>query len=414
MSESWANRQRNTNHLVRLVAPFVLDSKKVEPRQLYGLCKLTWVTRNPKSEDASYIESTKIPALSDIFREDFSGCCLEQVAERISKILGDPNAIGAIERHTGFTNFYSAYRNSARNWVELNSSRLKRLFKSAYALSSDDDGLRLIETVESLKGIGKPNETDSKIPASNLLTPVFFSLDQRLRFPLINGNEGVQHVLRTMKESTSSLKVQYTRMMEMYGKGGIRDAADLDQLGKAGAILLDVVGIPATPGRPATTTSIQLLTAQPTDGECLPLKDDRDFVALRAAQTIVGRRIHNRLTNQLRTCLSDFLLLEGRSKLTMFDVLVKSYDKKSGKDLIVEVKSSTDIGDIRMAVGQLYSYSYFLKSKMEPDLSVLLPEKPTADIVAWLGSRNIGLLWLDQENLYTSSKWLEEIATYAA
>jgi len=212
MSESWANRQRNTNHLVRLVAPFVLDSKKVEPRQLYGLCKLTWVTRNPKSEDASYIESTKIPALSDIFREDFSGCCLEQVAERISKILGDPNAIGAIERHTGFTNFYSAYRNSARNWVELNSSRLKRLFKSAYALSSDDDGLRLIETVESLKGIGKPNETDSKIPASNLLTPVFFSLDQRLRFPLINGNEGVQHVLRTMKESTSSLKVQYTRM----------------------------------------------------------------------------------------------------------------------------------------------------------------------------------------------------------
>jgi len=98
----------------------------------------------------------------------------------------------------------------------------------------------------------------------------------------------------------------------------------------------------------------------------------------------------------------------------MFDVLVKSYDKKSGKDLIVEVKSSTDIGDIRMAVGQLYSYSYFLKSKMEPDLSVLLPEKPTADIVAWLGSRNIGLLWLDQENLYTSSKWLEEIATYAA
>ncbi|WP_298236628.1 hypothetical protein [uncultured Azohydromonas sp.] len=339
---------------------------------------------------------------------------MEQVAERISKILGDPNAIGAIERHTGFTNFYSAYRNSARNWVELNSSRLKRLFKSAYALSSDDDGLRLIETVESLKGIGKPNETDSKIPASNLLTPVFFSLDQRLRFPLINGNEGVQHVLRTMKESTSSLKVQYTRMMEMYGKGGIRDAADLDQLGKAGAILLDVVGIPATPGRPATTTSIQLLTAQPTDGECLPLKDDRDFVALRAAQTIVGRRIHNRLTNQLRTCLSDFLLLEGRSKLTMFDVLVKSYDKKSGKDLIVEVKSSTDIGDIRMAVGQLYSYSYFLKSKMEPDLSVLLPEKPTADIVAWLGSRNIGLLWLDQENLYTSSKWLEEIATYAA
>lgn len=294
MSELWATRQRDTNRLVRLVAPTVLTGKQVLSDQLYGLCKLTWITENPIATDAPYIKSTKIPALGDIFQRDFSGLTLDEVAALVSEILKDSTAAEVVKRHTGFTNFYKAYRNASKTWVHKNIGKLVPLFKEAYNLSSDDQGQELVGKLTRLDGISKPGHSEIKMRPAYLLTPVFFALDSRLRFPMINGNKGVQKLLRALGASKSPIETQYSRMIELYGQGGITDAADLDQAGQ------DLPDFIATPG---TTPTKQLLGEQPTVGDELPLKDEDDVQSIRSAQTIANKRLHNSLTNKLRQAL---------------------------------------------------------------------------------------------------------------
>ncbi len=81
----------------------------------------------------------------------------------------------------------------------------------------------------------------------------------------------------------------------------------------------------------------------------LPLKDEADIEVIRKAGTIKQRKIHNQLTNKIISSLSNYTLFEGRDNSCMFDVLVQNYKQKH--DLIIEVKSSLEKPNIRMAVG---------------------------------------------------------------
>jgi hypothetical protein len=402
MSELWANRQRDTNRLVRLVAPFALSRRTTSPDQLYGLCKLTWITNNSLPVDAPYILSTKIPALGEVFEEDFSGLTLPQVAARIAAALKNPDAVEIVQRHTGFTNFYKAYRNAAREWVHQNARRLKPMFRQAFNLASDDEGVDLVGQIAKLEGIAKPNNSEIKMRPQYILTSTFFALDERLRFPMINGNDGVQRLLRAIGVAKAPLRVQYNSMIELYGQGGIVDAADLDQ---AGHDLPDFITTPSS------SPTKQLLALKPTEGDELPLKDERDVESVQSAKTVSNRRLHNVLTNRLRAALSSFVLYEGRNKDIMFDVMVKKYNGHD--DLLIEVKSSTEIAHIRMAVGQLYSYLYRLGPERQGHLTVLLPEKPQDDVSAWLDWLDIGLLWFSDDGLCSSNDWLRSIARVA-
>jgi len=287
MSERWAERQRRTNRLVRIIANYILANPNVSPDQIYGLCKLTWITKSYSDENARYIKSIKIPALGDIFGRDYSRLTLGQVATDISTILQSPEAKYLVLSHTGFVNFYNAYRNTAGEWISGNFKTLLPLFRTAYSLETDEQGLSLIKEIEKLSGIPKANHNKDKMRPEFLLTPAFFALDQRLRFPLINGNEGVQKLLHELNVIDDPLASQYTAMIGLYGKGGISDAADLDQVG---GILPAMFGVNPTK---------QLLQEKPVDGNDLPLKDERDIESLQAAKEVVYKRIHNKLTNKL-------------------------------------------------------------------------------------------------------------------
>ena len=238
--------------------------------------------------------------------------------------------------------------------------------------------------------------------AEYLLTPAFFALDERGRFPLINGNRGVKQLLRALDASNSPLETQYERMIEMYGQGGITDAADLDN---AGSDLVEIIGT-------STAPPTKRLLKRPNAGADLPQKDDSDVLSLIADQTIEKKRLHNSLTNKLMTSLSGYVLYEGRNKDIMFDAMVKDYNGEKD-DLLIEVKSSVEIAHIRMAVGQLYSYSYRLDAKYKTHLAILLPERPPVDVEAWLESRDIGLLWFVGNDLWTTTKWLSDVAQVA-
>lgn len=399
MSEQWAIRQRQTNKLVRAAAAYVFRKKTPSADALYGLCKLTWITNSYMDDDAGYIASTKIPALENVFGRKYEDMGLSAVAQEIASLTKSKRIAMLVTAHTGFTNFYKPYRNTAREWISEHQSELTQMFRAAYGLASDAQGLELTKKIATLPRIPKANHPESPMRPEYLLTPVFFALDRRLRYPLINGNQGVKNLLSKLKATSAPLSEQYSRMVSLYGKGGIADAADLDQVGG------DLPHLTSLPGQSPTR---KLLKRKPTDGKNLSLKDEDDIKTLQKACVVVSKRLHNRMTNMLKQALARFTLLEGSDKTAQFDVLVKEYDKK-GRDLLVEVKSSNEMADIRMAIGQLFSYWHSVKGQSEPHMAILLPEEPkraAALLLEWLG---IGSMWFDNDDLQTSTKWLREL-----
>lgn len=403
MSEIWSERERRTNRLTRRIADYLLVQRSVSPDQIYGLCKLTWITDNYSSVDAPYIWSTKIPALGDIFDRDYSDSTLKQVAADVSTILGSSAVADLVLSHTGFTNFYKAYRNSAGEWIAANFSLLLPLVKAAYSLTTDQEGLALARSMETLPGVPKANHEEQLMRPEYLLTPLFFALDQRIRFPLINGNKGVKNLLAALHVKNASLTSQYSSMIGLYGKGGIADAADLDQVGGDLPDFTEISG--ASPTK-------QLLQQKPTDGTELPLKDESDIESLQQSRQLVHKRLHNRLTNMLKQHLSDFTLLEGCSNAAQFDTLVKDYNGDKD-DLLIEVKSSAEPAQLRMAIGQLFAYWFRLKGETEPHLAVLLPSAPDTQLKRLLEWLDIGILWFSRDALETSTDWLNHL-TYDA
>ncbi|MCX7066919.1 MAG: hypothetical protein NTW85_04400 [Methylococcales bacterium] len=404
MSENWAERQRRTNQLVRIAADYVFNQKTVQqtvqPEHLYGLCKLTWITDGRNVDNLTYVKNAKIPALGLIFQKDFSDKTIVEVAEEISKILDQPDVNKLIISHTGFSNFYKVYSNSSLTWIESNFNELLPLFKKAFQLSNDNEGLELIRKISKLSGIPKPNNPNQKMHPEFLITPVFFALDSRILFPIINGSKGVKNLLKKLKVAGTSLENQYSEMIKLYGTGGIDDAADLDQIGND---ITDFVGIA---GRKPTK---KLLESKPdTGGAELPLKDESDIISLQEARTIISKRLHNGLTNKLKSYLTNYTLIEGRDDRAMFDVLVKNYDKNKN-DLLIEVKSSSEAAHIRMAMGQLYDYWFTIKGDIEPHLAILIPSKPDEDIIKLLEWLDIGILWFSGEELETCSDRLDTL-----
>jgi len=401
MSVDWAERQRHTNRLARALANYLFSQKTVTARQIYGLSKLAWITNSYEGDSAAYIASTKIPALGDVVGEDFSNSSLKQVAKVISRQYGNASLVDLVVGHSGFTNFYKAYRNSVLLWIEANIVKLVPLYRAAYAANSEEERLKIIKSMAGLPGIPKANHPEQLMRPEYFLTPAFFMLDPEIRFPLINGNEWVQNLLNTLEVANSGLVAQYRAMVALYGQGGILDAADLDQVGR------DLPEFLSINKRNATK---KLLENKGTESEGeLPLKDEADVEAIKKAGTITQRRIHNQLGNKLRVSLTKFTLLEGRSESCMFDVLVKNYDGDNN-DLLIEVKSSVESPHIRMAIGQLFDYWYKLKGDEEPCLAVLLPERPTKEMSVFLEWLGVGLMWFQNDRLCTTSKWLKPIA----
>lgn len=403
MSVNWAERQRHTNQLARKLAGPLFSQRNVTANQLYGLSKLAWITNSYEGEAAAYIASTKIPALGDVLVTDFSNVPLADVANIVSSKFGDPSLHTLITGHTGFTNFYKAYRNSALKWIEDNIEILLPLYKSAYSPKGNLGRLKIVEAIAELPGVPKANHPEQLMKPEYLLTPAFFILDPDVRFPLINGNEWVQNLLKKLNVADSDLVSQYKAMTGLYGTGGIRDAADLDQIRND---LPDFV----TSGKKVATKKL-LEEKDVISHSNLPLKDEKDIESIRKAGTTIQRRKHNKLTNMLRNSLAKFTLLEGKSDECMFDVLVKRYDGEI--DLLIEVKSSIETANIRMAVGQLFHYWYELNQGDKTHVAVLLPDRPSEGSESFLKWMNIGLLWFEGDQLCTVDSWLQCVARKA-
>lgn len=388
MSDMWATRQRQTNKVARKLAYWLFQQNSITPQQIYGLAKLAWITTgNYTNTDSSYINSTKIPALADILGETLP-TDLPRACRRVATVLGDNSLYDDLQQHTGFTNFYNAYRNTAANWTTDHFGDLLDITRLAYSAQTPVQHLDIIDRIRDLPGIPHPTLGHRCAP-ENFLSPLCFMLDPQCRFPIINGNQFVRQMLRKLRANQASLQDQYRALVSLYGQNGIQDAADIDM---AGRDLADFVNIEGQEAKRA------LLTAKPVEGNELPLKDAQDVNAIRDTGEHWQRRLHNQITNRLKHVFPQFTLQEGNSQQCRFDVLLRGYGKL---DLLIEVKSSVDMASVRMAVGQLFSYWYALNPDQDIELVVVLPEKPEQSVQDYLDWMKIGLLWL--ENGYFST-----------
>ena len=403
MSQIWADRQRRTQQLIRAIAPRVLDSP-LDTDGLLGLCQLTWITSSYVDSSTGYITSVKLPALGRVMKRDFSAMALDDVARDMGASARGSDLARLVSSHSGFTNFYNAYRNSAHGWMDANRKQVRDIFRRAYALRTDDEAYALARTIDRLDAIPKPRDTDVHMPAASLITPVCFALDPRLRFPIVNGRHNVRALLRQVGAGDQSLDAKVRALARLIGRGGIRDAADLDQWQAQ-----DLVEIGDDSHEPAH----QQLGERKVAGGTLPLKDEEDLTRLQAALTTAQRRIHNRMTNDLRQLLRPWHLTEGCAEDCRYDVLVSNYDGHRN-DLLLEVKSSSDASQVRMAIGQVYAYWHRLKGPTDdPHIAVVLPERPDDSTLALLEWREIGVLWFEDGRLETSTQWLVSFADQA-
>lgn len=403
--DQWALRQRDTNRLARIMATHVLGKRSPTADQLYALSKLSWITDSYEGSNASYIVSTKIPALGELIGKTYDRrTTLQTVARDVQDETGNQVAAKLVLGDTGFTNFYKAYRNSVRDWVHDHRAKLLPMFRAALAARTNGDRLELVRKIESLPGIPKANHPDQTMKPEYFLTPVFFMLDPEVRFPIINGNKWVRALLAKLEVDGTDLASQYKAMAALYGKHGVKDAADLDLLGRDLPDFLD------TPDQKATK---RILVRRGEDERDLPQKDEADYDAAREATTIAHRRIHNQLTNALHDHLtSKWALTEGLNECK-FDAAVKRYNGED--DLLIEAKSSAALPHVRMAVGQLFNYWFQLHGDTEDHhLAVLLPERPSKaanDFLEWV---EIGALWFEGKVLKTHADWLANIAEVTA
>ena len=391
--DEWGNRELRTSKLVRLCTEYLLNNK-IDGTSIYGLCMLTWITKSNDPSNGTYIRSTKLPALSYIFKLDFLEMPYEEVGEEIAELTGKKlrEIEELIYNGTGYTNFYNAFRNSSKSWIEKYTDKIEPLIKKGYNLKSDREAESIILEIAQLPEIPKGNNAKGKMAPESLLTPLFFSLDKRLRFPLINRKEGVTKLLKQLGVNNLRLIDQFRAITDVIGKGDIQTSIDFDRLGGELPYFVRIDG--EKPKRKKLK--------QKSEKE-LGLKDEEDLIVLKKALTTKARRLHNHMTNLLINKLMEYDLHEGNAKENMFDVLVKNINDKHS-DLLIEVKSSSKTADVRMAVGQLMDYSRQLDNYDNTYLAVFLPEKPIQHVIDFLKYHDFNLLWIEEEEIYCNCK----------
>lgn len=383
MTNNWADRQRRTNALVRSCYQYLSNGVRLNDKTIHALCELTWITKGSVQDDSGHISSVKMRALSTVFNQDYQQWDLEKIAQDVESKwhLGRAETIRLITQHTGFTNFYNVYRNSSLGWIRRNIKSIKTVVAQAYGLNSDNDGALIAEKIEALSGIPSPDGNRS-IKPEYLLTPLCFCLDSRIRFPIINGNAHVTALLREFNVFNKGLGDKYSALVALIGKEKVKDAADVDQLRTWKAADL-------------AASKKQFKLAIPKSKN-LALKDVEDYEVLKRNLNVKARRVHNELTNQLLNAFNN-KIVEGSDPQCKYDALVKNYDGIF--DLLIEVKSSVEVSDVRMAIGQLLDYHRQLDNRVSVYKAVLLPKEPAQSVKDLLKYADIGLLWFKDKKL---------------
>ena len=120
-----------------------------------------------------------------------------------------------------------------------------------------------------------------------------------------------------------------------------------------------------------------------------------DYKIQRKAQVIKAKKVEAELLEAYQC----WLALQGRTfKAVKYSTLRCDAYEKERRNLI-EAKSSASREHIRMAVGQVLDYAFQGRKKFsDSHKAILLPRKPHRDIVDWLDSLKINIIWREEKD----------------
>lgn len=388
MAGTWLDRERRTARLVRACYEEYLAGGSPTQDQLHALCRLTWITK-ADGEPTEGTAAVTAPALAVFLKRPITATEPAELARELRGVGAPRTIVEAAFDAVGFVNFYAGFRNTSRDWLAKNRASVWRILRRVAAAQSDDDIEAAYQQVEELPPLPRPRAGD--LPAFNLITPVLACLDERRRAPIINSRDAVRRRLRVLGLSGSTLVEQCRGLVGLIGQAGIDDAFALDTADDEA--LVQAFKRSRRPNRKSSQTARDTASRK-----ALALRSDEDVETLRAVDPVVIRRRHNRMTNALRRLCdrSKLTLEEGSEPTCLFDALVRNYSGTL-RDLLIEVKAETGPAFCRMAVGQLLDYRRQLANATATDIAVLLPGKPSSEMMKFFGFVGVPVLWFDAD-----------------
>jgi hypothetical protein len=359
--------------------------------KLHALCQLTWCNRSKKKTRFGVAETTGalvVPALNTLFGKTLKAKSLEDLTISLDEAEIPKAVRHAARERIGFVNFYPAYRNTSKKWLETHRDAVLEIFAHARRSASDTARRKLYERIATLPSI--PRRKGGPLPAANLLTPVIACLDPQARCPIINRMPGVDERLTVLGRLHATLPKQFDGLVSLVGRPGIPDAFVLDVTGEMFGYDLE------STEQELLEAEEKLFTPAVPRSESLPIKNEEDIKVVSDALQTKHKQLHNRMTNRLLAICQEKKLTveEGRPQSCRFDALVRNHQK--GRDLLIEVKSTAEIADVRLAVGQL-DYRRQLPKKATTNIAVLLPFAPGEHVRAFLDDVEAMALWFTKD-----------------
>lgn len=369
------NREQATAKLIQTCYREQCMGNRLTPEKLFALCQLTWFAKNWRK--------VKLLALWNLWDK---GNNLPDLDKPTDLVLYDfpQEVIQYANEDTGFVNYYRPFRQPSREWVQQNFPSLAPLIHRVATLTNDDEIIEVAKCMESLPKISQWTRK-AEMSSSSLLTPLFACLDPRQRFPVANKAKHVTGLHRKLGITLFALPDKIDTLIQLIGQYGISNA-----------LMLDVVSNQLLGMKLEGSPSPEFHKEKEKD---LTTKDTDDVDVIIHARSIKAKRLHNKMTNQLKKlCESAKLKIKEGDKLYPYDALIVDYDGH-GKDILVEAKSSVNRPELRLAVGQLFDYRRGLKRRAATDLAVLLPDKPDQDSMTFLDDVGVNILWFTDKQL---------------
>jgi len=384
----WLQRDYNTAKLLRFSFKYLATNNKLNANTMDALCRLTWITKYRSNVSAKYVISTKLPALCVIFglKSD-----LQDMSEVVRKVAIKTNKSPQIIRNiifpdTGIVNLYAAYRNQVHPWIKRHEQAIRGVLRQAAILESDDEATNITDQLTKLPSVPVCRGGNACMSPFTILTPVITCLDPRQRFPIINKGFQLVRLLAELRLSQKGPADKFNVLLQLIGPGLCKDAFELDIMG-------DDVLLLGFPDKALLSSRIPKIS----EGD-LTLRDERNIAVEVKSRWHKMRHIHNCMLRALWELYGDQAkITEGRAGRAKYDALIKRYNK-FGHDLLIEVKSSIDIGSVRLAIGQLFDYRRYLKRNLATKLAIMLPEQPDIEVRSLLKHLGIHLLWFSSSN----------------
>jgi hypothetical protein len=291
---------------------------------------------------------------------------------------------------TGITHYYRAFRPATYKFIRKYTSDLADIFQIVSSARMDPLGKirSAMALADRLPQIGTPN--GGKTSALNAITPALACLDPNNRFPIMNNQtEALLKSIGARQDAEGA-----SALASLIGKNNVETNLELDVYSQWYAN-----DFPVNDRRKSKRVKARIAKAREVG-----IKSEEDSVATTSKQRVRIRKTHNKLINKFRA------VLLGKYKLeeSRFDVLVRNW--KLGRYLLIEAKTASDGPggrfQIRQAIGQLFDYrkTAFGKTSEKIDLAVLVPERPSRDIVDLLKSLDIHALWFDGDALQGTTR----------